>query len=56
MSHLLHCDGPDCDESCDPDSHLRSFSTPSWITVETDVRAYKNHFHSRECLAKWAAR
>lgn len=54
MSALVHCDGPDCDQTRDADELTRRLCTPSWIHVEEGPAVQGRDFHSRECMAKWA--
>lgn len=53
MSNLIHCDGPDCDETKDntPGVIIRQLCEASWFALERDGE--RLDFHDDQCLANW---
>lgn len=52
MSQLIHCDGPGCDVTRDPDApDMRRLGEPSWLKLERD--GVRHDFHDDQCLANW---
>lgn len=51
MSNLVHCDGPDC-ENTEPDE--RRLCDAPWLRVEQGGGASSLDFCSRDCLAAWS--
>lgn len=49
MTQLTHCDGPGCEVAWDAE-HPRLI-----CEVQIHVEPYNVDFHSRRCLANWAA-
>lgn len=54
MSNLIHCDGPDCDQTLNPDNPIddRLCAAP-WIQISQAGQA-RLDFHSQVCLAAWS--
>jgi hypothetical protein len=48
MSNLIHCDGPSCDQTTDPDSGTAS----TWLTANRGLARFD--FHTAACMADWA--
>jgi hypothetical protein len=47
MSNLIHCDGPDCDQT--------ALCAPDWIRVRQGQMEPVRDFCSRTCLAAWSS-
>lgn len=52
MSNLIHCDGPDCERTQNPDVDRRALCQLPWLTLEQGDDRYD--FHHRDCLVRWA--
>lgn len=52
MTVLMHCDGPFCDETMDPEEMNRKFGDPAWLRVQKDGES-DLHFHSKKCMREW---
>lgn len=54
MTALIHCDGPDCPATRNPQIQDRAFGAPGWVSLD-QYGIETMHFHNRACLAAWAA-
>lgn len=54
MSNLIHCDGPGCDITRDPNlPDMRGLCEPGWLRVQ-EGPDHPLDFHSVDCLGRWA--
>lgn len=54
MSNLIHCDGPDCEQT-KPLAGSRRLCDGDWLMLEQGEALPNLDFHSRACLAAWSS-
>lgn len=55
MSNLIHCDGPDCNVTRDPNlPDMRALGESPWVHVDQGDRLPALDFHDVNCLSRWA--